>query len=69
MITVLEIVSAAGGLLSPMVIYKRKAYLKGWQALTKRDGTYFIRSEKGWTSCEIGLNYLMMIFEPNTKVT
>lgn len=68
MITVLETVSAAGGLLLPMVIYKGQAHLEGWHAFTKRDGTHFPRSKKGWTSRVIGMYYLMMLFEPNTKI-
>lgn len=67
MITVLETVSATGALLPPMVVYKGQTHLEGWHAFTKRDGTHFARSEKGWTSREIGLDYLTLIFEPNTK--
>lgn len=69
LVTVLESVSAAGSPLPPMVIHKGKSHLKDSPVFTKRDGTHFARLDKGWTSREIGLDYLTMIFKPNTKAT
>lgn len=67
--TVLETVSVAVVLLLPMVIHKGKAHLEGSHAFTKRDGTHFARLDKGWISRGRGLDYLTMIFKPNTKAT
>ena len=47
-ITVIETSSAAGGLLSPMIIYKGQAHYRGWNALVKAGNkAYFAISDKG----------------------
>ena len=66
-ITVIETVSAAGGLLPPMIVYKGQAHYKGWSALVKAgDKAYFAISDKGWTSRSIGVDFLVRNFEPNS---
>lgn len=67
MITVIATVSAGGVVLPPVVIYKGVAHYEGWTALVKEgDKAYFAVSDKGWTSRELGLDYLVQNFEPNT---
>ena len=68
MITVIETISAAGAVLPPTIIYKGKAHYKGWKALVEvGDEAFFAVSDKGWTSCSIGLDYLTGSFDPHTS--
>ena len=66
-ITVVEAVSAAGGVLPPLVIDKGKAHYMGWHAhVSKEEPAFFGISEKGWTDNELGVLYLEKVFEPQT---
>lgn len=69
MITILKTVSAASRLLPPIVVNKGQAHLEGWHVFVKSEGPHFGISGKGWTSRIIGLDYLIKIFEPNSKFT
>jgi len=67
-ITVIETVCAAGGVLPPMIIYKGRAHYKGWTALVAAgDKAFFAISEKGWTSRSIGVDFLVQNFEPHSR--
>ena len=67
-VTVLETVAADRYTLPPMVIYKGKAYYKGWHTSLEGEdgGTVFAISDKGWTNQVLGLEYLQQCFEPST---
>jgi DDE superfamily endonuclease len=66
-VTVLECIDAAGGSLTPMIIFKGKNMNSGWlPSQTPRDW-HFAVSENGWTSNEIGLQWLIKVFEPQTR--
>lgn len=67
LITVIETISAGQFVIPPTVIYKGEAQYQGWHALVKAgEKAYFSYSKKGWTNSDIGLEYLMKNFEPNT---
>lgn len=58
-VTVLECINAAGGSLTPMIIFKGKNMNSGWlPPQTPRDW-HFAVSKNGWTSNEIGLQWLI----------
>ena len=66
-VTVLEGISAAGALLPPLVIDKGTAHWMGWHAyVTDDEPAYFAYSAKGWTDNELGVEYLVQVFEPRT---
>lgn len=67
-ITVLETVAADEYVLPPMIIYKGKAHYRGWnQNLPAQDvSTVFALSNRGWTNQILGVEYLKLLFEPNT---
>lgn len=68
--TVIETVSAGRVVLPPTIIYKGVAHYAGWTTLVKQgDKAYFAVSDKGWTSRELGLDYLIQSFEPNSAKT
>lgn len=67
--SILETVSAVGVSLPPFIIYKEKSIQHDW--LSENPEEYkdwcFTLSEKGWSSSEIGLEWLKKIFIPLTK--
>jgi len=66
-VTVLQGVSAAGVLLPPLIIDKEAAHWMGWHAyVTEDEPAYFAYSPKGWTDNELGVEYLVQVFEPQT---
>lgn len=66
-VTVLEGVSAAGKLLLPFIIDKGKSHIMDWHSyVTEETVAYFAFSDKGWTDNELGLEYLIKVFEPET---
>lgn len=68
-ITVLEAVSAGGAVLQPLIIDKGKAHYMGWHTyVTEEESAQFAYSDKGWTDNELGLEYLVKVFEPDTAV-
>ena len=62
--TVLECINAASDSLTLIIIFKGKNMNSGWlPSQTPRDW-HFAVSENGWTSNEIGLQWLIKVFEP-----
>lgn len=67
LVTVIETVSASGHVLPPFIIFKGKTHIAGWYAAVSRDdGAAFAFSPRGWTDLELGQEYLIKIFEPET---
>lgn len=69
LITVVETVSADGTALPPMIILKCKTHQAQWHSyLTEEDkNTIFSTSTKGWTNQKLGVDYLKLLFQPQTK--
>uniref|UniRef100_A0A8H7K3R7 HTH CENPB-type domain-containing protein n=1 Tax=Bionectria ochroleuca TaxID=29856 RepID=A0A8H7K3R7_BIOOC len=67
--TMIECISAAGGHLKPLVIFKGKTVQQQWfpVELDHLKQWNFTASEKGWTSNEIALAWLKEVFIPLTK--
>jgi hypothetical protein len=66
--TVIEAISAKGFILPPMVILKGKVHLQSWYEYRQLPSDWVISlSPKGWTSNELGLEWLTTIFEPVTR--
>jgi hypothetical protein len=66
-VTVIECISAAGDSLMPLIIFKGKNLNSGWLPSQTPQDWYFAVSENGWTSNKIGLQWLIKIFEPQTR--
>ena len=69
LITVIEIVAADSIYLPPMIIYKGQSQLAQWHKYLNEEDkdTIFSVSPKGWTSQVLGVEYLRLLFEPNTQ--
>ena len=65
-VTVIECINAAGGALTPMIIFKGKNFNSGWLSPQTPRDWHFGVSENGWTSNIIGLQWLVNVFEPQT---
>ena len=66
-ITDIECINAAGGALTPMIIFKAKNLNSGWLPPEIPSDWHFGVSENGWTSNNLGLNWLIKVFEPQTR--
>lgn len=66
-ITDIECINAAGGALTPMIIFKAKNLNTGWLPPETPANWHFGVSENGWTSNDLGLNWLIKVFEPQTR--
>ena len=67
LVTDIECINAAGEAISPMIIFEGQQLNSGWiPPETPRDW-FFSCSESGWTSNEIGLQWLIKIFEPQSR--
>ena len=69
MVTVIETICADGTALQPFLIYKGKQHLAGWYAECnpKDERAMFATSPKGWTDTELGQEYLIKVFDPDTR--
>jgi len=69
-VTVVECISAAGGIIPPMLILNGEYHQVGWhrESTTPPDWTFAI-SKKGWIDEELALTWLRDIFEPSTRPT
>jgi hypothetical protein len=65
-VTSIECISASGWALPPCIIFKAKSFIKGWFDSSPKDWL-FQKSDNGWTSHEIGLNWLQKVFIPSTS--
>ena len=68
LITVIEVYKAKQAMLPPMVVFKGTAHYKGWYTeVTEEKHAYFAYSPKGYTTDEIGLEWLKK-FDAQTKM-
>jgi DDE superfamily endonuclease len=66
-VTVIECINAAGGALTPMIIFKGQNINSGWLPPQTPQNWHFGVSENGWTSNILGLQWLIKVFEPQTR--
>ena len=66
-ITDIECVSAAGEALAPMIIFKAKNLNSSWLPPETPKDWHFGVSENGWTSNNLGLEWLVKVFDPQTR--
>jgi hypothetical protein len=66
-VTVIECINAAGGALPPMIIFKGQNMNSGWLPPQTPPDWHFGVSENGWTSNILGLQWLIKVFEPQTR--
>ncbi len=67
-VTAIEAVNASGWVLPPMIIFAGKTHRTNWFENTEipRDWTIAV-SDNGWTTDQLGCDWLESVFEPNTK--
>ncbi|KAL1838324.1 hypothetical protein VTK73DRAFT_4356 [Phialemonium thermophilum] len=70
--SIIEVISATGQTLNPLVIFKGKDIQQQWfpdraDLLASYRGWRFVTSENGWTSNEIALEWLTKVFIPESK--
>lgn len=66
-ITAVECVSAAGGALSPMIIFKAQNTNTRWIPDDAPANWHFSTSNSGWTSNSHGFEWLRTVFEPESR--
>jgi hypothetical protein len=66
-VTVIECINAAGDALPPMIIFKGQNINSGWIPSQTPTDWHFAVSENGWTSNILGLQWLIKVFEPQTR--
>jgi hypothetical protein len=66
-ITAIECINAAGGALSPMVIFKAQNTNSGWIPQDAPLNWRFSTSNSGWTSNSHGYEWLRTVFEPESR--
>jgi hypothetical protein len=66
-VTDIECINAVGEALSPLLIFKAKNLNSGWLPAETPPDWQFGVSENGWTSNDLGLHWLMKVFEPQTR--
>ena len=64
-VTAIEAISASGWALPPCIIFKGKVFIEGWFDNVPGDWLFEV-SPNGWTSDEIGLQWLQKLFIPST---
>ena len=68
--SIVECISALGGALNPLVIFKAKSIQEQWfkkDFLAKYPSWHVTFSENGWTSNDIALEWLEKVFLPQTE--
>ena len=66
-VTVIECVNARGWFLPPMVIFKGKVHLSAWYENNEIPRDWMLAvSDNGWTTNELGLEWVQNVYEPNT---
>jgi hypothetical protein len=66
-IAAIECIDAAGGALSPMVIFKAKNTNSSWIPPNTPPNWRFSTSNSGWTSDSHGFEWLRTVFEPESR--
>jgi len=65
-VTVIEAVNSAGWAVPPVIIFKGKVHIESWYNGLPRDWSISV-SPNGWTSDDLGLQWLKNSFDPYTK--
>ena len=66
--SVLECVCADGGLITPFIILKGEKVMSSWLPPAALDlNWHFGASQKGWTSNNLGFEWLVRVFDPATR--
>ena len=66
-VTDIECINAAGESLAPLLIFKGKHLNTRWFNEKTPQGWFWATSKNGWTSNELGLQWLTKVFEPLTR--
>jgi hypothetical protein len=67
-VTSIEAVNAMGWSIPPMIIFAGKTYIGSWFESTETPRDWRIQtSSNGWTTDEIGMEWLIKHFEPHTR--
>ena len=66
-ITAVECICADGTSISPLIIFKGESLLSGWVPPNEAADWQFVSNSKGWTSNDIGLQWLRKVFELQTR--
>lgn len=66
-VTAIELVSPSGYVLPPCIIFKGKNFIESWFNNLPKDWRFEI-SQNGWTTDEIGLQWLEKLFIPATSM-
>lgn len=64
--TLIETVSAAGRVLTPVIIWKAKQHIAGWYKEEKEENYWYGFQENGYNDSYIEQEYLEKVFEPET---
>jgi hypothetical protein len=65
-VTDIECINAAGESLPPLLIFKGEHVNSGWLNERTPDNWFLATSKNGWTSNDLGLDWLRRVFEPLT---
>jgi len=66
-VTSIECVNSTRWVLPPCIIFKEKVHIEGWYQDTALPANWQIEvSENGWTTDQIGLQWLQKVFIPAT---
>ena len=70
LLTAIETMAADGTVLPPMIIYKGAAQYTSWHGYLNEEDkdTVFSFSPKGWSNQVLGVEYLKLLFQPQTKL-
>lgn len=68
-VTDVECISAAGEALAPLLIFRGADMNTRWINERSPEGWFFATSKNGWTSNELGLQWLQKVFDPQTRET
>jgi DDE superfamily endonuclease/Tc5 transposase DNA-binding domain len=66
-VTIVECICADGTSILPLVIFKGVNPLSNWIPRALRDNWYFSANSKGWTTNLHGLEWLIRVFDPQTR--
>ena len=66
-VTDIECISAASESLTPLLIFKGEYINTRWISEQTPNGWFFAISQNGWISDDIGLQWLVKVFDPQTR--
>ena len=67
-VTIIEAINSYGWILPPMIIFAGKTHRTNWFQNTQLPSDWTIAvSNNGWTTDQLGFQWLQSVFEPHTK--